>query len=163
MDELKELMKQIGLPSVAIPVVVIGVAIIIFFLKRALKHKDEKEKQFRETMRKYANLQEKALFEAYRSLFERVSLKSMTSRQVEEVVSAADDLIMGPFDDYRAELPDEIREKFFNDIHSILAQYRSDPTAPRPLTPKAIGNLAQYGDKFLKEIESLKIMISKYT
>src|SRR5438445_3552171 len=158
MDELKELLKQIGLPSVAIPIVVIAAAVSIFFVKRALKRKDQKEKRFRETLRKYANLQEKALLEAYRSLYEHVSLKSMTSRQVEGVVSAADDLIMGPFTAYRAELPNEVREKFYNDIHSILAQYRSDPTGPRPLTPEAISNLAQYGDKFLKEIESLKIM-----
>jgi len=163
MDELKELMKQIGLPSVAIPVVVIGVAIIIFFLKRALKHKDEKEKQLRATRRKYANLQERALFEAYRMLYEQVSLKALTSKQFEQVVSTADDLIMVPFTKYRGDLPKEIVAKFYNDIHSILAQYRPDPTAPRPPTPEAIGNLAQYGDKFLKEIESLKIMISKYT
>src|SRR5216684_3635869 len=105
MDELKELMKQIGLPSVAIPVVVIGVAIIIFFLKRALKHKDEKEKQLRATRRKYANLQERALFEAYRMLYEQVSLKALTSKQFEQVVSTADDLIMVPFTKYRGDLP----------------------------------------------------------
>jgi hypothetical protein len=132
-------------------------------VKRALKHKDEKEKQVRKTLRKYANLQEKALLEAYRMLYEQVSLKALTSKQFEQAVSTADDLIMVPFTNYRADLPKEIVAKFYNDIHSILAQYKPDPTAPRPPTPEAIGNLAQYGDQFHQEIESLKNMIRKYT
>ena len=163
MEELKNLLKEIGLPSVIISVGIIVAGILVFFIKRALDRREKQHTESRKTLREYARLQEEALLKAYRMLYEQVDLNKLSQSEFLQVVSKADDLIMEPFTRYRANLPDDIIAGIYNDIHSVLAQFKPYPAFPREVKPEAIDNLARYKNRFLKQIHSIGDVMRRYT
>jgi hypothetical protein len=162
MEEVHDLLKQFGLPALAIPIVIIGMGIALFFVKRTLKVRDEREKNRHDTLHVYAALQEEALFQAYRTLYEGVNLSALAPKDLVHLVEQADALIMGPFTRYRIHLDDRLQARVF-DLHNIIAQYRPDPKFPRNVTPEAIDELLGYREHFLKDIESISDMLRKYS
>lgn len=162
MEELKELLNQIGLPTWAIPVVLILTAFLLFFAKSYYNRREARAEKDYEVLRKYAALQEQALIQAFRMLFEEVNLKALTQTEFERVVSQADDLILKPFTEYRAYLDSKVISKFY-DIHNVLAQFKSDPTFQHKPSQDAIENLLGYSDRFLKDSTALKELILKRT
>ena len=97
-----------------------------------------------------------------RVLDERVDLKTLSQKEFSEVNYRADELIMKPFTRYRKNLPDDNQAKIYNDLHSSIAQFKFDPAFPRGTTPEARHGLSQFRTRFLKEIESAKMMIQKH-
>ena len=162
MEELRNILVEIGLPPVTISAIIIVAAILVFFIKRVLNRREEIKTERRETLRDYARLQEEALRKAYRMLYEKVDLNTLSQREFLQVVSQADDLIMEPFTRYIADLPDDIKAGIFNGPHSDLAQFKPDPTFAREVSSEAIQNLSQYGDHFLQKIASVMDVIRKY-
>ncbi len=162
MKDLKDLLEKLGLPPEAIMAVIVAAAIFVFFLKRFLDRREKQEMARIEDLREYARLQEEALLKAYRLLFEQVDLNKLTQKEFSQVICQADELIMDPFTRYRRNLPDDIRAKIYNDLHSPIAQFKPDPAFPREVTPEAKHTLSQYGSRFLKEIESTLTMIQNH-
>ena len=70
-----------------------------------------------------------------RMLYEQVDLKTLSQKAFSEVIYRADELIMKPLTRYRKDLPDDNQGKIYNDLHSPIAQFTSDPTFPREITP----------------------------
>ena len=146
----------------AVAAIVMGAAVFIFLLKRYLDRREKRKASGFEDLRTYAQLQEEALLKAYRMLFEQVNLTSLTEREFSQLVCRADDLILEPFTRYRRDIPEDVRTKIYNDLHSPLAQFRPDPTRPANVTPEARLALLQYKDRFLQEIESIHALIEKH-
>jgi hypothetical protein len=159
MNELKELLQQIGLPPTLVLIVVIIAMIGVFFAKTALQRKHEREKKKYDKLLEYQGLQEAALLKAYRKLYEEVDLKSLTPSEFRNLVSEADQLIMEPFTNYRAYMDRRIADSLFN-LHNVIAQYKGDPTMPYTITPEAISNLCFYRERFLMDIEAFKTLIN---
>ena len=94
MEELKSLLKEIGLPSAVTGAIIIAVAIVVFFAQRALKNREKQKAERRKTLHDYARLQEEALFKAYRRLYEDVDINALSPNEFRQVISQADELIM---------------------------------------------------------------------
>jgi hypothetical protein len=163
MQELGNLLKELGLPPLAIAATVIAAAILIFFLKRALNRREKRKVKSRETLKEYARLQEEALLKAYRMLYEQVDLGTLSQKEFLQVICQADDLLMKPFTRYRADLPAAVTATIYNDIHSVLAQFKPYPGLPREVPPEAIQKLSQYKEPFLRSIDTLRNVIGRYT
>jgi hypothetical protein len=163
LDELRKILVEIGLPPVIISAIIIVVAILVFLIKRTLNRREEIKAKKRETLRDYARLQEEALRKAYRMLYEKVDLNTLSQKEFLHVVAQADDLIMEPFTRYITDLPDDIKAGIFNGPHSDLAQFKPDPTFKREVSSKAIQNLSRYRDRFLQKIDFVMDVIRKYT
>jgi len=161
MKEFRELLISIGLPPWAISVVVIAATILLFFFISYFRRKETKDKRNDDALHKYASLQENAMLRAYRLLYEGKNIKDLTQKELEAVVSEADDIIMKPFTEYRAYLDDEIIFKIY-DLHNILAQYKPHQTLKsHQLSSEAKNNLFNYKNKFLKQVENIRKIISK--
>ena len=160
MKELEKLLNQLGLPPWGIAIVLILAAILVYFAKNHIKRRDEKAKKKYEVLHEYAALQEEALTQAFRMLYDEVNLKALTQTEFERVVSQADDLIREPFTKYRAYLNSQVKSKFY-DIHNVIAQFRPDPSFHNEPSQEAIDNLIGYRDRFFTDTYALKESILK--
>lgn len=160
MNEIKELMQQIGLPPVVVIIIVIVAPVGVVLGKLFLKRQAEREKKEYEKLYEYRGLQEEALLKAHRMLYEEVDLKALTSTQFRQRVSEADRLIMEPFTKYCAYLPQRVKDSLYN-IHNIVAQYKGDPTVPYRIKLESINNLCCYRDCFLNDIKAFTELIKE--
>ncbi|MGH7469064.1 MAG: hypothetical protein ACRENP_14000 [Longimicrobiales bacterium] len=96
MEELKQVLNQIGVGAAAIPFVLLAAAILVFFAKRAVERRSSEKAKRLDTLQRYAAAQEKAMLEAYRMLYEQVDLAALTDKEFVRLVCAGDDLIMAP-------------------------------------------------------------------
>ncbi len=154
MEELKQVLNQIGVGAAAIPFVLLAAAILVFFAKRAVERRSSEKAKRLDTLQRYAAAQEKAMLEAYRMLYEQVDLAALTDKEFVRLVCAGDDLIMAPFTEYRSYLDDDVKGRVY-ELHSILAQFRPDPVLPLWLTSASKRNLLAHKRQFLTDIENL--------
>ena len=162
MQQLKDLLGELGLPPVAVAAIVFATAILVFLIQRVLDRREKRETARLENLLDYARLQEQALLKAFRMLYEQVDLNTLSEEEFYQLVCRADEMIMEPFTHYRRDLPDDIQAKIYNDFHSPIAQFKPDPARPREITPEAKHALSQYKGRFLKQIESTKTLIQKH-
>lgn len=162
MKDLKDLLRELGLPPEAIAVIIITATIGVFFLKRFLDRREKRKTARIEDLRKYARLQEEALLKAYRLLYEQVDLNALTQKEFAQVICQADDLIMEPFTRYRRDLPDDVQAKIYNDLHSPIAQFKFNPALRCEVAPEAKYALTQYRGRFLKEIDATLTVIQNH-
>jgi hypothetical protein len=162
MEELKSLLKDLGIPPAALAGFTIIAAIVIFFVKRALNLRDKRKTERRKTLSEYARLQEEALFKAYRKLYEEVNINALSQREFLQVISQADELIMKPFTRYRNDLPADVRARIYDDIHNDLAQFEPDPAFPSEVTKEAIRRLSAHRERFLQKIESAADVLRRF-
>lgn len=162
MEGLKNLLAELGLSPAATAATILVVAILVFFAKRALDERQKRKSTKRSTLEKYLLDQEQALLKAYRLLYEERDLNTLSPNEFVEIVSQADDIIMEPFTRCRGVLPPDVQAKIYDDIHDVLAQFKPDPTSRHEAKPEAIRKLSQYGESFLQQIESAKIVISRH-
>ena len=161
MEDLRKLLTELGVPPVIAAAVVLMTIVLLFFVKRALDQRHRQKNYRRETLKRYLLEQEGALFKAYR-INENVSGPLvMHQKELVKIISQTDDIIMEPFTRYRAELPLDVKAKIYNDIHSILTQFKPDPTSARTVAPDAVRNLVQYRQEFLQQIESVKDVVNR--
>ena len=162
MEELKTLLKDLGIPPAAIACVTIITAIVIFFVKRALDLRRERKAERRKTLSEYARLQEEALFKAYRKLYEDVNIAALSQKEFLQVIYQADGMIMEPFTRYRNDLPADVQATIYEDIHNDLAQFRPDPTFSSDVTKEAIRKLAAHRERFLQKIKSAADLLHRF-
>jgi len=162
MEELKSLLKELGLPPAAVAVIIVATVIIVFFIKRALNRREKQETERRKTLGKYALLQGAALWKAYRKLYEDVDMRKLSQQEFLKLISDADELIMKPFTDYHSVLPEDLKARIYNEIHNDLAQFKPDPSFPHEIKDKAICALFAHQVHFAQKIKSLESALSKY-
>jgi hypothetical protein len=162
MEELKSLLKDLGIPPAAIAGVTIIAGIVIFFVKRALDLRGKRKAERRKTLSEYARLQEEALFKAYRKLYEDVNVTTLSTRDFLQVISETDELIMEPFTRYRNDLPADVQARIYDDIHNDLAQFKPDPTLPSEVTKEATHRLSAHRERFLQKIQSAAGLLRRF-
>ena len=161
-DAIKTLLSLMGLSPAATAITIIALLIAGFFAKRMLDERQRRKVERRDTLRKYLLEQEEALLRAYRLLYEGKDLNTLSPKAFDEIVAQADDTIMGPFTRYRGALPPDVHATIYNDIHSVLAQFKQDPTSPRIIKPEAVRKLWDYRESFLRQIEGAKAVIGAH-
>ena len=141
-EELRSLLTTLGLSPAWISVVILLAGILIYLVRMRLALQNSLEQvkatakatydfarqgKMDDRLFEYARLQEAALREAYRLLYENEEVETAESRRFAEIVKDADYKVMKPLTDFAPFLDQDIRSRIYA-VHAVLDQMTYDPS-----------------------------------